>query len=128
MKRAHHLAFLVFAVSVLAGCVSVNKSVLDHSFGDRAVPAQQVRVYFADDQIPEYTRVALLNASGDSGFTNEGQMIDKLREEAGKLGANAIILDELREPGTGERVVNALFSGMATGQRRAGAIAIHIEP
>lgn len=128
MERAHHLAFLVLVVMAQAGCVSVNKSVLDHSFGDRTVPAQQVQVYFADDDIPEHTRVAILNASGDSGFTDEGQMIDRLREEAGKLGANAIVLDELREPGTGERVANALFSGVATGQRRAAAIAIYLDP
>ena len=127
MNRLHPPLWLAVLPLLLGGCVSVNKSVLDHSFSQRVVPTQDVQVYFADDEIPEYTRVAILNASGDSGFTNQGQMIDKLREEAGKLGANAIILDEVREPSTGERAVNALFGGIATGQRRAAAIAIHVE-
>jgi hypothetical protein len=111
---------------LLSGCVSVNKSVLDRSFAQRPVPQEDVRVFFANDPLPEHIRVAILRASGDSGFTNEGQMIDALRKEAGKLGANAVVLDEVREPGTGEKVVNALFGGFATGQRRGGAIAIYI--
>jgi hypothetical protein len=111
---------------LLAGCVSVNKSVLDRSFAQRPVAPENVRVFFADDPLPDHIRVAILRASGDSGFTNEGQMIDALRKEAGKLGANAIVLDELREPGTGERVMNALLGGWGTGQRRGGAIAIYV--
>lgn len=111
---------------MLTGCVSVNKSVLDRSFAQRPVPPEDVRVFFSDDALPEHIRVAILSASGDSGFTNEGQMIDALRKEAGKLGANAIVLEALREPGAGERVVNALLGGFGTGQRRGGAIAIYV--
>lgn len=111
---------------LLGGCVSVNKSVLDASFQDRPVPREEVRVFFADDEIPPHVRVAILSASGESEFTNQGQMIDKLREEAGKLGANAIVLDEVREPTAGERAVNAFFGGIASGTRRGGAIAIRI--
>ena len=36
-------------------------------------------------------------------------MIDKLRSEAGKLGANALHLQAMEDAGTGERVVSALF-------------------
>jgi len=118
-------AVMLLLVS-LAGCVSVNKSILDSSFQTQPIPASEVRVFFADDELPEHVRVAILNASGDSGFTNESQMIDKLREEAGKLGANAIVLEDLREPSAGERAVNAFFGGMATGQRKGGALAIRI--
>jgi hypothetical protein len=126
MKRLQTVLWLTFLPLLLGGCVSVNKSVLDHSFSQRVVPAQEVQVFFSNDEIPDHTRVAILNASGDSGFTNQGQMIDKLREQAGRLGANAIILDEVREPSTGEKAVNALLGGFATGQRRAAAIAIYV--
>lgn len=123
------VGLLVVAAVCVAGahgCVSVNKSILDASFQDRPVPRQEVRVFFADDEIPPHVRIALLNASGDSEFTNQSQMIDKLREEAGKLGANAIILDAVREPTAGERAVNAFFGGFASGTRRGGAIAIRV--
>jgi len=55
-------------------------------------------------------------------------MIDKLRKEAARLGANAIILMGIKEPGAGEKLVNALVGGLADGQRRAEAIAIRIPP
>ena len=126
MKSIRRILMLATIMVIGTGCVSVNKSVLDATFQDRPVPTSQVRVFFADDEIPDHVRVAILNATGDSGMTNQGQMIDKMREEAGKLGANAIILDDLREPTAGERAVNAFFGGTATGQRRGGALAIRI--
>ena len=115
----------VLALVAIMGCVSVNKSVL--APGLPPVPAEDVQVFFESDSIPEHTRVAILNASGSQGFTNQGQMIDKLREGASKLGANAIVLLGVKEPGAGEKFENALVGGVADGQRRGEAIAIRIE-
>ena len=116
------LSVLVFWL--LSGCVSVNHSLLSDSQMGAPVPSNEVQVYFADDSIPDHERIAILNASGSDSWTNESQMIDRLREEAGKLGANAIVLDQLKDPGGGERVVAALFGGSA--QRRGQALAIYI--
>jgi hypothetical protein len=109
-------------VPLLAGCVTVSKSVLmDRS--DRPVPRDDVAVFLASDTIPESCeRVALLHGSGDEDFTNEGQMIDKLREEAGKLGANALHLRTMEDPGTGERIASAVFGTNA--DRDSDAIAL----
>ncbi len=123
MKRSK-MAGVVAAALLVAACVSVNKSVLRP--GLPPVPVESVQVFFETDSIPEHTRVAILNAQGSSGFTNEGQMIDKLREEAAKLGANAIILSGMKEPGAGEKFVNYLAGGFADGQRRGGAVAIWV--
>ena len=108
----------------LSACVTVNKSVLDRSFMDQPVPMESVHVYLPGDEIPEHTRIAILNAEGDVDITNEAEMIDKLREEAGKLGANAIVLGDIREPGTGERVLAAVLDTSAS--RRSQAIAIFV--
>ena len=128
MHPVRPLLFLALAVTiglpVLSGCVSVNRSILSESRIGQPVPPNEVQVFFADDSIPDHERIAILNASGSDSWTNEGQMIDRLREEAGKLGANAVILDQLQDPGSGERVVAALFGGSA--QRRGQAIAIYI--
>lgn len=118
------MAGALAAALLLTACVSVNKSVLRP--GLPPVPMESVQVFFETDSIPEYTRVAILNAKGSSGFTNEGQMIDKLRKEAAKLGANAIILSGMKEPGAGEKFVNYLAGGFADGQRKGGAIAIWV--
>ena len=50
-------------------------------------------------------------------------MIDKIREEAGKLGANAIILQKMEEPSTGRKVASALLGTSA--DRKGQAIAIY---
>lgn len=106
----------------LSACVTVNKSVLmDRS--SAPVPASQVYVYFQEDELPaDCQRVAILNAEGADGWTNESQMFDKLREEAGKLGGNAIQMRGMEDPGTGERVVSALFGTASTRDGEAVAL------
>ena len=110
---------LVLAASA---CISVNKSILmDRS----AYPVEKadVRVFLPDDEVPESCeRVALLSASGDEDWTDESQMIDKLREETGKLGGNAVLIRSMEDPGTGERIVAAIFDSSA--DRDAEAVAL----
>ena len=101
------------AALVLGACVTVSKSVLM----DRSafpVPQQNVYVFLPSDSVaPSCERVALLNASGEENFTNESQMIDKMRDEAGKLGANAILLQSIEDPGGAERFASAIFGTQA---------------
>jgi hypothetical protein len=54
-------------------------------------------------------------------------MWNSLRKKAGKLGANAIILDAMSEPSAGAKVAAAFLLG--TGAERKGkAIAIYVFP
>ncbi len=109
---------------VLVACVTVNKSILERSYMSAPVPQEGVHVYLPGDEVPEHTRIAILNAQGDVDLTDEGQMIDKLREEAGKLGANAIVMGELSDPGTGAKVAQAILGTSAN--RKTQAIAIFV--
>ncbi len=118
------IRWVVGAVVLLAACVSVNKSILDRSLIGTPVPKGEVYVYLPGDTVPEHRRIAILNAKGDVDVTDEGQMIDKLREEAGKLGANAIILGDTEEPSTGAKVAKAFLGTSA--DRRTQAIAIFV--
>jgi hypothetical protein len=76
----------------LAGCVSVNRSVLM----DRSaypVPMSSVEVLIESDTVPEdCQRVAMLHAEGATLFTSEADMWDSLREETGELGGNTVQL------------------------------------
>ncbi|MDH3207354.1 MAG: hypothetical protein OEO79_12205 [Gemmatimonadota bacterium] len=105
-----------------AGCVTVSKSVLmDRSM--YPVPQRAVQVFLEGDSIPSTCeRVALLHASGDEDLTDEGDMWDKLREESGKLGANAVLIHAIEEPGTAERIASELFG--TESDRDADAIAL----
>ena len=106
----------------MAACVSVGKTVLDRSFQAAPVPRDDVYVYMPGDTIPEHTRVAILDAEGDADLFNNADLLNKMREEAGKLGANAIILGDMEDPGTGARVAQAILGTTANRTGQAGAI------
>ena len=112
----HVVPWVLLAVS---GCVTVSKSVLvDRS--DMPVPLEDVYVFLPGDVVPEdCERVAILSAEGDEDLTDQAEMIDKMREETGKLGGNALLLEEVEEPGLGERVLAAVTETSA--ERRASA-------
>ena len=115
----------VFTVTLpLVACVMVNKTILDRSFAETPVPQDSVYLYLPGDEVPEHTRIAILHAEGDVDITNEAEMIGAMRKEAGKLGANAIVLGEISNPGTGERIAAAILD--TTAERRGQAIAIFV--
>ena len=115
---------ILLAIILAAACVSVGKSVLDTSFQVNPVAKEDVFVYVEGDNIPEHTRVALLDAKGDTNLTDEGDLLNKLRDEAGKLGANAIIWGNTEDAGTGARVAQAFLGTSAN--RKTSAIAIYV--
>ena len=119
------IAPIILAV-VVAGCISVSATelpnVTPHS---RYFMADRVDVRFESDEIPSSCeRIALLNGKGDADWTGRGGMLEKFREKAGELGANVVQMrGDMEEPGTGARIVGALFGTSA--DRRAEAIAYY---
>ena len=125
MKKSSGLLLLLLVG--LGGCVAVNTTQLGMKTQRAPVPADQVMFYRTADQVPgKYVEIALLNASGDSFMTNEAKMHKRMREEAGKLGANGVILDAMSEPSAGAKVAAAIFGVGA--ERKGKAIAIFVTP
>lgn len=92
---ARGLRVLVLGLTLAtAGCLHVHKSIVDASFKARPVAPEDVAVYHVTGPAPPtHTVVALLDAEGDSPRTGDFVDIEgRLRAEAGKLGANAIIV------------------------------------
>lgn len=85
---------LLLLTLVLSGCVHVSKSVLvDRS--DQPVPMEEVNVVFDNDDVPDACeRVALLQAAASEDFTDQRELADKFKKEAGKLGANTVYVQE----------------------------------
>ena len=76
---------ILLVVLLTSGCVHVNSSVLSSAYTSDPVPGPEVAVFLGDDVVPdECERVAIVHASGGM------QVMDALREEAGRLGANAV--------------------------------------
>lgn len=115
------------AAAILAGCAHTNASMLGTPGQRPEIPAEQVALYRTAEQVPgRYEEVALLNSTGDSGFTSEQGMFESMRRRAGKVGANAIILDAITEPTSGAKVAAAIFGVSA--QRKGRALAIYVLP
>lgn len=122
-------AFLYsLAVLLLTGCVATNATMLNPAPTTRpAVLPTQVRIYRTAAQVPgKYDEIALLNSTGESNWTNEQKMMESMRIKAGKLGANGVILDDIKEAGSGAKVAAAIF-GTGT-QRKGRAVAIFVYP
>ncbi len=111
----------------LSGCVSTNSTILGTNSPGAPVAEEHVAIYRTADQVPgKYREIALLNSTGESNWTNEHKMYESMKKEAGKLGANAVIVDALSEPSAGAKVAAAIFGVGA--ERKGRAIAIFVEP
>ena len=112
----------------MTACVTTNATFLGSTSGQRAaVPADRVALYRVASQVPgQYEEIAMLNSAGNSSSTNEAQMYESMREKAGEVGANAVILDALSEPGSGAKVAAAIFGVSA--ERKGRAVAIWVFP
>lgn len=121
-----HIGTLLF-VSLIAACVSTQAARLGSGTIRAPVPQDKVAIYRNAQQVPgKYEEVAVLTSKGNYSSTDEEKMYRSMREKAGSMGANGVILESVEEPGTGAKVANAII-GM--GANRTGkAIAIYIFP
>ena len=118
---------VVLMAGLIVGCVRVQTTMLPGApTATRVFQPAAVHVLMADDEEPEdCVRVAILHGSGSSSFTDESGMLNGLRKKAGELGANALQLEGMKEPSSGERIANALIGGIGDGQRRSEALALY---
>lgn len=108
MTPLWHLS-LWSSLLLLTGCVSARATMLG-SERYAPVPAEGVRIYLDETRVPEACeRIALIHTEGEAATTDEAQMIAAARRRAGKVGANALLVDTLRDPSTGTRIAAVVF-------------------
>ena len=118
---------LALAVVSVAGCVSTNHVPLGSPNTYPAVAPEEVQVFLTEADVPaEFEKIALINATGESSWTDEAQMVRAMQKKAGELGANAIILGEFKEPSAGAKVAGA-FLGTSV-ERKGQVLAIRLLP
>jgi len=122
------VGILLLCLSVLAACVTTQALKLGTPVQRSPVPWQDVVFYRSADQVPgKYEEIALLSSTGDTAWSSEKTMWNSMRKEAGKLGANAVILDAMSEPSAGAKVAAAFLLGSGA-ERKGKAIAIYVFP
>ena len=118
--------FLCGFVLLGLNCLHTDAIRLDSSTQYPPVPSEDVRIFTTEEELEkfDYVKVAVITSKGDSNWTRRVKMIESMREKAGSLGANAILLPNFNEPGSGTKLLGAVL-GQAV-YRRAEVIAYRI--
>jgi hypothetical protein len=107
------------------GCVSTNASILNPGVTYQKICPDGVQIFTSAERVrSEYYEVAILNSKGESSWTDEKQMTASQRSKAARLGANGIILGEVKEPKAGTKIIGSLFGTGA--ERKGSGLAIYI--
>lgn len=124
MKIRAALPSLIAALLVSA-CTTTSAVLLGGSGTYPELNPGDVRVFLRERDVPaDYERIALVTAKSDAGWTDETDLIRAMRKRAAKLGANAIIIGDISDPTTLERVAEVLTDYEP--QRRGRAVAIRL--
>jgi hypothetical protein len=112
-KRTLTLVSVIGALSTaaLAGCVSSQVAVVGHA--RPAISADQVQIFLQPPESP-YEQIANLSASSGGSFTLTAagkidKVIERLKRQAAKLGANGILLH-----GVGDESAGSVGAGIST--------------
>ena len=119
------LPLCAFAAVVLGACVSTNAALIDPTVHLARTCPSAIKLYMTPDKVGRpYREVALLNAKGESNWSNEEDMIESMRDKAAEVGANGIILSGIDEPSALTKVIGQVAK---TGSQRKGkALAIYV--
>lgn len=115
----------VLIALLLGGCTSTGAVLLGGAGTYPQIAPYEVRVFLHEDDVPgEYERIALVTARSEASWADETDLIRAMRKRAARLGANGIIVGEVRDPTTLERVAEVLTEYEP--QRRGRAVAIRL--
>lgn len=88
------------------------------------VRPDNVRIIMDESEVPDnFQKVALIKTKLNYNFKDK-KAHKKARKKAGELGANAVILKGMDEPGTGGKVTSAILG--VGGQTEGNMVAIYV--
>ncbi|MFL5621392.1 MAG: hypothetical protein ACJ8AB_01990, partial [Gemmatimonadaceae bacterium] len=110
---------------LISGCVRTNAALIDPTVHLARTCPSAIKLYTTPDRVPKpYREVAILNAKGESNWSDEEDMIESMRDKASEVGANGIILNSIDEPSALTKVIGEVAK---TGSQRKGkALAIYV--
>jgi len=115
----------VSAAAILLGACVSTASLIDPTVRLARTCPEGIKLYTTPDRVSQpYREVALLNAKGESNWSDEEDMIESMRDKAAEIGANGIILSGIDEPSALTKVIGQVAK---TGSQRKGkALAIYV--
>ena len=125
LKNAWAIPLVVATLSA-AGC-GVRTNTTQVSPVTRAPTCDEaIDVYTSRSTVPhDYYELAWITAEGNSVYTSENKIVDKIRKEAAEKGANAIIVNDFAVTGNTSKVIGAALGGN-TADAKTSALAIYM--
>ena len=125
MKR---LFLMLIIVSFTFACTSTNLVRLSPTVHP-PVPYSMITVYEYESQVQsEFEKIAVITVKGSSLWKTKEGLLKKLKEKAGSIGANAVILSTAKKTSAGVVVLDAWFTGGLLSKKQYSAIAIYVYP
>ena|SRR5690554_2421606 len=114
------------AALMLAGCISTSAIPLGQPNQYPAVRPEDVQVFLREADVKvEFDKVAIIEAEGNYTVASNERMINAMKKKAAKQGANAIILDEFKDPSTAEKIADAVLG--VGGEKTGKILAIRLK-
>ena len=117
--RKKNYSMGLLAVVALVGCINTNAVELGQPKQYAPVAPEQVQVFLTEADVKgEFDKVAIINAEGNYSFATDEKMVNAMKKKAAKLGANAIVIGEFKDPSTVEKIADAVVGvgGTKTGK------------
>jgi hypothetical protein len=103
------LSILAVAAAISACAVSTRATLLDPSLRLARTCPTAVRLYTDRSSVEQpYREIALISSVGETEISDEGDLIESMREKAARVGANGIILGRIDEPNAITKVAGAV--------------------
>lgn len=111
------------ALTVAAcGGIKINNTAPQYNFPPTCAAA--VELYETVAQIPaSYYEIALITAEGNSVWTDDDRMLERMKGRAARVGANGMVIDAIKTSATTVQIIGAAL-GSGDADRKGRAIAI----
>lgn len=94
-----------------------------------SIDVDLVTVYQTEAEVPsEFEKIAVVTIKGSAVYKTKASMLRALREKAGLLGANAIILAGSKDQTIATKAVSVYLTAGIFGKKEVSAIAIYVYP
>ena len=116
---------LLIVISLLfTACVSTHALKLS-SVSHPPLSSDSVQVYVSEDEVKEnFEKVATIEVKGSSIWKTKEALLKRLKEKAGAIGANGIILLDVKDRSLGVKALDLYFTAGLLTRKKIQAIAI----
>jgi hypothetical protein len=109
MPHARFFVLIAVAAVVLGGCMRTGVTMLTPHHHPAVLP-EDVRVFLSRSTMPAGCEaLVVIRVRGDVDLTTENQMIAAARRRASRVGANALLIEHIRNPSTETQIAAVLF-------------------